>query len=74
MESFFDLKRISLILEERKNEKYKLFIKENPNEVLVNLTELFGSKLFSFKRTRATLLDYIDFTCNINELKVEKNV
>ncbi|GAH21880.1 unnamed protein product, partial [marine sediment metagenome] len=36
----------------------KLFIQENPNEVLVNLTELFGSKLFSFRRTRATLLDY----------------
>jgi len=70
MKSFLDLKRISLILEERKNEKYKLFIKENPNEVLVDLTELFGPKLFSFRRTRATLLDYIDFKCNINELKV----
>ncbi|MHA1671513.1 MAG: hypothetical protein ACTSV5_13205 [Promethearchaeota archaeon] len=74
MESFLDLKKISLILEERKNEKYKLFIKENPNEVLVVLTELFGPKLFSFKRTRATLLDYINFKNNINELKVEKNV
>jgi len=67
MESFLDLKRISLFLEERKNEKYKLFIKENPNEVLVDLTKLFGSKLFSFKRTRASLLDYINFKCSINE-------
>ena len=74
MESFLNLKRISLILEERQNEKYKLFIKENPNEVLVDLTELFGSKLFSFRRTRATLVDYINFKCNIDELKVEKNV
>jgi len=70
MESFLDLKRISLILEERKNEKYKLFIKENPNEVLVDLTELFGSKLYSFRRTRATLLDYMEFKNNMNELKV----
>jgi hypothetical protein len=71
MGSFLNLKRISLILEERKNEKYKLYIKENPYEVLVDLTELFGSKLFSFRRSKATLLDYLDFKSRMNEIKVE---
>jgi len=74
MKSLLGLKRISLILEERKNEKYKLFIRENPSEVLVDLAELFGSKLLSFRRTKASLFDYIDYKYSNYELKVEKNV
>lgn len=55
------LKEIDLVIEERRREKFKIFVKENPNNLIVQLTELFGSSLFSFKRTKASLSEYIEF-------------
>ena len=45
----------------RKNEKYKLFIKDNPDDMIIQLTELFGRNLFSFKRFKASIGDYLDY-------------
>ncbi|MBN1800296.1 MAG: hypothetical protein JW891_02260 [Candidatus Lokiarchaeota archaeon] len=49
------------IIEERRNEKYKLFVKEDPEIILLYLLELFGPKLYNFKRFKATLGEYIEF-------------
>jgi len=61
MKAFFGLQDRIIIMEERKNEKYKIFIKEQFNEVLVDLTQLFGSRLFSFKKKKATLTECIQY-------------
>ena len=52
---------IAKIQEERKNEKYKIYLKEDPNKMIIRLTELFGQYLFSFKRSKASLEDYKEF-------------
>ena len=61
MKAFFSLKDRIIIIEERKNERYKIFIKEEINEVLVYLTQLFGPSLFSFKKKKATLTECIQY-------------
>lgn len=53
--------QISLVIEERKNEKYRLYIKGDPNQLIVKLIEMFGSTLFSFKRSKASLEEYMEF-------------
>ncbi len=60
LKQMFKLKSI-IFIEQRRNEKYKLFIQENPENVIMLLLELFGSKLYNFKRFRATLGDYLEF-------------
>ncbi len=50
-----------IFIEERRNEKYKLFIQEDPEKIIMALLELFGSKLYNFKRFRATLGEYLEF-------------
>ncbi|MFX1273766.1 MAG: hypothetical protein ACFFBP_11970 [Promethearchaeota archaeon] len=50
-----------IFIEERRNEKYKLFIQENPEKIIIFLLELFGSKLYNFRRFRATLGEYLEF-------------
>lgn len=56
-----DFEQISLIVEERKNEKYRLYIKGDPNQLIVKLLELYGPTLFSFKRSKASLAEYMEF-------------
>jgi len=53
--------QISLVIEERKNEKYRLYVKGDPNQLIVKLIEIFGSTLFSFKRSKASLGEYMEF-------------
>jgi ABC-type multidrug transport system ATPase subunit len=64
----YTLKEVDLIIEERKMEKFKIFVKENPNNLIVRLTELFGQSLFSFKKTKASLSEYIEF---VDKKKIE---
>ena len=61
IKKLFKFKEIAKIREERKNEKYKLFLNSDPNQMVIRLTELFGKYLFSFKRHRASLGDYLEF-------------
>ena len=64
-----ELKEVELIIEERKMEKFKIFVKENPNILIVRIAELFGPSLFSFKRTKASLSEYIEF---VDKKKIEE--
>ena len=57
----YELKEVELIIEERTMEKFKIFVKENPNNLIIKLIELFGECLFSFKRGKASLSDYIEY-------------
>ncbi len=66
----YALKEVDLIIEERKMEKFKIFVKENPNSIIVRLTELFGPSLFSFKKVKASLSEYIEF---IDKKEIEQH-
>jgi hypothetical protein len=64
IKQLYDFDEIAKIQEERKNEKYKIFLKDDPNKIILKLTELFGLNLFSFKRSKAKLGDYVEFFDN----------
>ncbi|MFX1567607.1 MAG: hypothetical protein ACFFCV_04475 [Promethearchaeota archaeon] len=61
IKKLYDLDEIAKIQEERKNERYKIFLKDDPRKIILKLTELFGSSLFNFKRSKANLGDYVEF-------------
>jgi len=56
-----EFEEVNRLIEERKNEKYKIYIKENPDKLIIKLTELFGANLFSFKISKASIGDYLEF-------------
>jgi len=59
-----EMEEIEVIIEERKNEKYKIFLKSNTNNVIVKITELFGPRLQSFKKSTASIGEYLEFIEN----------
>ena len=59
-----EIDEIEVIIEERKNEKYKIFLKSNTNDVIVKITELFGPRLQSFKKSTASIGEYLEFVEN----------
>ncbi|MFX1572480.1 MAG: hypothetical protein ACFFB0_07000 [Promethearchaeota archaeon] len=61
IKKLFKFEEIAKIKEERKNEKYKLFLKSDPNKMVIRIIELFGQYLYSFKRHKASLGDYLEF-------------
>jgi len=61
IKKLYESEQIATIIEERKNEKYKLFIKEDSNRMILKLTELFGPHLYSFKRFKASIGDYLEY-------------
>ncbi|MBD3200932.1 MAG: hypothetical protein GF316_13010 [Candidatus Lokiarchaeota archaeon] len=50
-----------IVLEERKNEKYKIFPKRNPNEIIKDLIGIFGADLYCFKKYTASLEEFVEF-------------
>jgi ABC-type multidrug transport system ATPase subunit len=56
-----EIEEIEVIIEERKNEKYKIFLKSNTNKVIVKITELFGPYLQCFKKSTASIGEYLEF-------------
>jgi len=61
-----DLKKMSdlesvIFIEERRDEKYKLFLKENPDKVIMQLMDIFGPNLYNFRRFQASLGEYLEF-------------
>ena len=59
-----DMKEIDVLIEERKNEKYKIFIKNSITDVIIQITELLGPNLYSFKISTASIGDYMEFIEN----------
>ncbi|MHA1804252.1 MAG: hypothetical protein ACTSU4_06905 [Promethearchaeota archaeon] len=64
-----------LILEERKNEKYKIYTKRNSHDVFLLLIKIFGQHLYSFKKYQADLDDFIEYVqqTNVNSISSGKN-
>lgn len=56
-----EMKEIDLIIEERKKEKFKIFIKDNIPEVIIQITELLGPSLYSFNRSTASIGEYMEY-------------
>ena len=59
-----EMKEIDVLIEERKNEKFKIFIKNNITDVIIQITELLGPSLYSFKISTASIGDYMEFIEN----------
>ena len=59
-----EMKEIDVLIEERKNEKFKIFIKNSITDVIIQITELLGPSLYSFKRFTASIVDYMEFIEN----------
>ncbi|MBY9005390.1 MAG: hypothetical protein KGD63_01395 [Candidatus Lokiarchaeota archaeon] len=51
----------AIVIEERKSEKYKLFPKEDPNNLIKKIIHIFGKDLQSFKRYKASLNEFVEF-------------
>jgi hypothetical protein len=60
IKKMYELKS-AIFKEERKNEKFKIYLKEDPDKIILQLMEIYGSKLYSFKRFKATLGEYLEF-------------
>jgi len=57
----------AVFIEERKNERYKIYcIKENPEEIINKIMNTVGRYIYNFKRHKATLEEYLEFS-NIKE-------
>ena len=59
-----EMEEIEVIIEERKNEKYKIFLKSNTSNVIIKITELFGPSLQCFKKTSASIGEYLEYVEN----------
>lgn len=60
LEKLNDLESI-IFIEERRDEKYKLFLKENPDIIIMQLIDIFGPNLYNFRRFQASLGEYLEF-------------
>ena len=60
LNKMFDLKS-AIFIEERKNEKYKIFTEENPDDLIQQLIALLGPSLYNLKRFKASMREYLEF-------------
>jgi ABC-type multidrug transport system ATPase subunit len=60
LEKLFSLESV-IVIEERRNEKYKIFPKTHPNQIIRKIIHLFGSELLNFEKKRCDLNDYITY-------------
>ncbi|MHA1338373.1 MAG: hypothetical protein ACTSRZ_00545 [Promethearchaeota archaeon] len=51
----------AIIIEERQNEKFKIFSQENPDELIIRLMRIIGPFLYNFKRFKPSLAEYLEF-------------
>jgi ABC-type multidrug transport system ATPase subunit len=56
-----EMKEIDVIIEERKNEKFKIFMKDSIPEVIIQIIELLGPSLHSFRRSTASIGEFLEF-------------
>ncbi len=57
----------AIFIEERKNEKYKIFCKENPDKIIIKLMQIIGQKVYNIKRYKASLTEYLEYLKLIKE-------
>ncbi|MBD3350801.1 MAG: hypothetical protein GF364_04865 [Candidatus Lokiarchaeota archaeon] len=52
----------AVIIEVRENEKFKIFSRENPDELIIRLMRMIGPFMYNFKRFKPSLAEYLEFT------------
>jgi predicted ABC-type transport system involved in lysophospholipase L1 biosynthesis ATPase subunit len=67
MNEMFNIEDV-VFIEERKNEKYKLFLHRDPDEVILQLIEILGPSLFHLKVFKASLGEYLEFLENLDKI------
>ena len=55
-----DLESI-IFIEQRRDEKYILFLKDDPDKIIMQLIDIFGANLYNFRRFQASLGDYLEY-------------
>ncbi len=60
LKTLFNLDSV-IIIEERRNEKYKIFPKKDATQVIKKIVHLFGSELINFEIVKCNLRDYIEY-------------
>ncbi|MFX1314462.1 MAG: hypothetical protein ACFE9T_01240 [Promethearchaeota archaeon] len=61
IKKLYEFNEIAKIIEERKNERFKIFLKDKPDQMIIQLINLFSQNLYGFKRYKASLEDYSEF-------------
>jgi len=52
---------VKFIIEERKHEKYRIFIEGETNKIVKNIFDLFGEKIFNMSKEEPDLIDIIPY-------------
>ncbi|MFX1310605.1 MAG: hypothetical protein ACFE8C_12965, partial [Promethearchaeota archaeon] len=60
LKNMFEIKSAAFITE-RVNEKYKIFTKENPDQLIIKLMKTIGPYLYNYKKKKATIGEYLEF-------------
>ena len=74
LKKMFEIKSAAFITE-RVNEKYKIFTKENPDQLIIKLMEIIGPYIYNYKKKKATIGEYLEFLeMKLNFKSINKNV
>jgi hypothetical protein len=59
LERFFSIDSV-IIIEERRNEKYKIFPKKDPQDIIEQLIDIFGLNMFNFRKVKVSLSEFTE--------------
>ena len=51
----------AIYITERRNEKYKIFTRTDPDQLINQIFEVVGPYIYNFKKNKATFKEYIEF-------------
>ena len=60
LNKMFDIKN-TIFVTERRNERYKIFTKVNPDELINQILEIVGPYVYNFKKSKASFREYLEF-------------
>jgi len=60
LKKMFEIKSATFITE-RVNEKFKIFTRENPDQLIIKLMEIIGPYIYNYKKNKASMLEYLEF-------------
>ena len=60
LKKMLEIKSATFITE-RVNEKYKIFSRKNPDQLIIKLMEIVGPYIYNYKKYKASMLEYLEF-------------
>ncbi|MFX0134994.1 MAG: hypothetical protein ACFFDN_15240 [Candidatus Hodarchaeota archaeon] len=60
LKKMLEIKSATFITE-RVNEKYKIFTRENPDQLIIKLMDIIGAYIYNYKKYKASMLEYLEF-------------